>query len=424
MSKYFLLILFCSFSNLVFTQVEENWIVKSIEFEGLKKTKAEFLLMMVQTKVGQKYVDSTFQRDIQQVQNVGSISAVSARKDSLDNNQIALHFLVEEVPTLLPIINFGGIRGNVWFQLGFSDINWGGKGQYLLGYYQFNDQRHSGQVYYRVPNIKQSPWGFSASVLKWASREPLFFPEGEVLFDYDNNSLGASLIRNIGLHRNLEFGTTVFVEKYKKSSNQSLENPPGPESLTQSKLLFKLQYQSDYLDYDLFYLKGLSWGINWQNVYNFYDQSWFYSLQFEGRQFFKIGEKGNLAMRLRLGISTNNDTPFAPFVVDSHVNLRGVGNRIDRGTAQAIFNIEYRHTLLSSNKWAIQTVAFSDAGTWRNPGGELIDLFDSNQFRQLVGGGIRIIYRKIYGTILRIDYGVDVFNTKQRGLVLGVGQYF
>ena len=89
-----------------------------------------------------------------------------------------------------------------------------------------------------------------------------------------------------------------------------------------------------------------------QNVYNTVDENWFNTLQFQGRSFKRFGEKGNLAMRLRLAISTNNDTPFAPFVVDSHVNLRGVGNRIDRGTAQVVFNSEYRHTVHDSKRWA------------------------------------------------------------------------
>ena len=129
-------------------------------------------------------------------------------------------------------------------------------------------------------------------------------------------------------------------------------------------------------------------------------------------------------MRLRLAISTNNNTPFAPFVVDSHVNIRGVGNRIDRGTAQVVFNAEYRHTIFDTNKWAAQSVVFSDSGTWRKPGGELSDLLNSEQFRQFIGGGIRIIYKKYYGAVFRVDYGVDIFNKKQRGVVLGLGQYF
>jgi hypothetical protein len=143
-----------------------------------------------------------------------------------------------------------------------------------------------------------------------------------------------------------------------------------------------------------------------------------------------IGQKKrtNLAFRVRLGISTNNDSPFAPFVADSHVNLRGVGNRIDRGTAQVVINAEYRRTIFfkeqTSRKWAVQVVGFVDMGSWRDPGGEITDLFNPDQFREFVGGGIRIINNKIFGAVLRIDYGVDVFDPNQRGIVLGLGQYF
>ena len=136
----------------------------------------------------------------------------------------------------------------------------------------------------------------------------------------------------------------------------------------------------------------------------------------------------NFAIRIRAGISTNNDSPFAPFVADSHVNLRGVGNRIDRGTAQVVVNAEYRRTIhfkeRTKRKWTVQLVGFVDMGTWRDPGGQLSDIFNPDQFRQFVGGGFRIINNKVVGAVLRVDYGIDVFNPDQRGLVIGLGQYF
>ncbi|MEJ6614158.1 MAG: hypothetical protein QNL46_05480 [Saprospiraceae bacterium] len=129
-------------------------------------------------------------------------------------------------------------------------------------------------------------------------------------------------------------------------------------------------------------------------------------------------------MGLKLGIASNNDSSFAPFVVDSHTNLRSVGNRIDRGTAQAVFNLEYRHTVWHQQKWGAQIVGFTDIGTWRNPGGDLDDLYDSDNFRQFVGGGFRIIYQKVFGAILRVDYGIDIYNRQDKGFVIGLGQYF
>ena len=397
--------------------------IDHLKFEGLKKTQANFLLHFLKSLPGTPITTASIEADIQTLKNISGIGNANYRIDTV-GTQVNLVYEVTEVKTLLPIINFGGIKGNLWFQAGFTDINWRGKGQSLSGYYQNNDRRHSGQLFYKVPWYKAKPWGFSASLTKWSSREPVFFSEGTVNYDYDNNSVALSVIRHLGYRRNIELGGTFFIEKYTKSELQFLDTPPGPASFRQPKYLSKLEYNEDFLNYHFFYLKGYSWRLTMQNVYNTVDKNWFNTLQFQGRAFKRRGNKGNLAMRLRLAISTNNETPFAPFVVDSHVNLRGVGNRIDRGTAQAVFNAEYRQTVHESRKWAAQIVAFSDIGTWRNPGGDFSDLWDSDHFRHFIGGGFRIVYQKVFGAIIRIDYGFDVFNKNQNGIVIGLGQYF
>lgn len=397
--------------------------INNIEFEGLKRTESAYLQQFIKSKVNESPNLETLQKDVQQLKNIASIGNATYQLDTIEN-KINLTFQVEELKTLLPIINFGGIKGNVWFQVGFTDINWRGKGHFLNAAYQNNDRRHSWNIYHKIPRINASSWGYSGSLSRWASREPLFFDAGTVNYDYDNTGLGLTGIRHFGFRRNIEFGGTYFVEKYTKSATQFLETPPGPDDLTQPKILLKTAYTEDFLNYHLFYLQGYSWQGLLQHVYNTLDKNWFNSFQFQGRHFARLGHRGNLAMRLRLAIATNNETPFAPFVVDSHVNLRGVGNRIDRGTAQAVLNIEYRHTILETNSWGAQVVGFSDLGSWRNPGGKLTDIFDSSQFRHFLGGGFRLIYQKIYGAVFRIDYGIDVYNTNQRGLVIGLGQYF
>lgn len=410
-------------SQYLLAQGSSNNRIEKIEFSGLKRTQAAYLHHYVQSKIGEVVSDSVLKEDVQTLKNVASIGNASYRLENTGEGQKVI-FEIEEVRTLLPIVNFGGIKGNLWFRLGFSDINWRGKGQFFSASYQNNDSRHSGNIYYRVPSINGTDWGFSASLSSWASREPLFFEEGTVNYDYDNNGIGLTGIRRFGFHREVEFGGTYFVEKYAKSELQFLEIPPGPEELTQPKWLTKFEYKENFLDYHFFYLEGSAWRITLQDVFNTLDKTWFHSLQFQGKHFKRVGVRGNFAMRLRAAIATNNDTPFAPFVVDSHVNLRGVGNRIDRGTAQLIFNAEYRHTVHESRKWAGQVVAFSDLGTWRNPGGEYRDLFNRDQFRHFIGVGARLIFQKVYGAVLRVDYGVDVYNTQQRGFVIGLGQYF
>lgn len=393
--------------------------VKSVSFKGLKKTQPSYLYQLIATEVEAQVSIAVIEKDVQLLKNIPGIGDASYRLDAAGN----LTFVVQEIRTAVPIVNFGGIKDNIWFQLGFSDFNWRGLGQQLSAHYQNNDSRHSGQIYLRATQINGGNWGYAVSLNRWASVEPLYFP-AVVNYEYTNTGLGLSAIRSFGFRQNLEMGVEYFVEEYEKAEKQFTEITPGPEALRQPKLMSRLVYRSSKLDYHFFYLAGESWQATQQNVFNTDDQTWFNSLILQGKKYNRLGAKGNLAIRMTFGISSNNDTPFAPFVVDSFTSLRGVGNRIDRGTAQAVFNIEYRQTLFEGEKWASQAVVFTDAGTWRNPGGELSDLFDKDQFRQFAGGGFRLIYKKIYGAVFRIDYGFGVFDKEERGLVIGLGQYF
>ena len=405
------------------TNTSSQTLLETIHFKGLKRTQENFLRQFIHSKIGEPITDSLLREDVQMLKNISSLGNANYRLDT-SGQKMQVTFEVEEVKTLLPILNFGGIEGNIWFQVGFSDINWRGKGQFLSASYQNTDGLHSGNIYYKVPQINGSNWGFSASLNKWSSREPLFFPEGTVNYDYDNNGIGLTAIRNFGIRRNIEIGGTYFIEEYEQSALQFLEVVPGPDALRQPKWLAKLAYTENFLNYNTFYLEGLAWQILSQNVYNTLEKSWFHSLQLQMRYYNKPNDKGNFAARLRIGIANNDNTPFAPFVADSYTNIRGIGNRIDRGTAQVVINAEYRRTLLENKKWGAQAVVFSDTGTWRNPGGQLKDLVNPDQFRQFLGGGFRLIYNKVYGAVLRVDYGVDIFNPSERGIVIGLGQYF
>ena len=421
MKNIFLFIFFVLFSFPLFAQ--ENWTIQSIQFEGLEKTKPHYLLQFLKSKEGEIFQTKNLENDIQQLWNVGTNQSVNAKVDSLPGQEVILTFQLKEKKTLLPIINFGGVEENIWYQLGFIDFNFSGRGHQFLAFYQNTDNRHGGQLYYRMPYINKK-WGLAWNLLQFRSQEPLFFQEGTVFYNYDNLLGEITFIRNFGFRKRVELSTGLFQEKYQKNGNQILADPPGPSELTVLKTTTKLEYIDNRLDFYDFYIHGWSWrGIS-QTVFNLEDDSHFLSLILQARRFHRVGEKGNLAARFRFGLSSNNDSPFAPFVVDSRVNLRGSGNRIERGTGQIILNLEYRHTLLNLNNWAIQGVVFSDLGNWRTPGGSLSEFFDKDELRQFVGGGFRLIFKPVFGAILRVDYGIDIYETSRRGIVLGVGQYF
>ena len=127
---------------------------------------------------------------------------------------------------------------------------------------------------------------------------------------------------------------------------------------------------------------------------------------------------------MRIGLSSNVNSPFAPFVLDNNVNLRGVGILIDRGTGSVVWNTEYRYTLYERKWFVLQGNIFTDFGSWRKPGGTLSDFVSAANVRVFSGVGLRFINKKIFNAIFRIDYGVGLTNDPSRGIVFGIGQYF
>ena len=400
--------------------------IAKINFSGQQRTAESYMKLFLKTEIDDLVTEASLQQDMQRLKNLVSINDATFTLDTTADKLLILNITVAEARTFLPIVNFGGIKGNFWYQIGFTDINQGGKGRQLLAYYQNNDGRHNGEVFFKNQFVNGSMSGYSIGLLRYASIEPLYFQEfdNEVLYRYDIHSASGSLIKNLDYTRYAEFGLAAFQESYQKEFRSPDIMTPGPESLTEFKLLGKARFQQNKLNYHYYLLSRHDWWAQYQTVFNTSDKLWFHTFTTTYRRFWQFGESGNLALRFRFGISTNRNTPFAPFVADSFTNLRGLGNRIDRGTAQIIWNVEYRHSIYDRNNWAGQIVAFTDLGTWRNPGGQFSQVLDQDQFRQFVGGGIRIIYKKIYGAILRIDFGVNIYNTEERGLVVGFGQYF
>lgn len=397
--------------------------VANLKIEGLRKTKWSYIGQLIDSQVGNLADSFQLAEDLQRLKNLPAIANGQLHVDTTDSG-LDIRLELKEALTFFPIINFGGVRGNFWYQLGFNDDNWRGLGQKLTIFYQNNDGRDNFNLYYKIPSFRRRKWGGAFSLSKWASTEPLFFSDATVFYDYDNVSLGLSGLYQLKRTRILELGITAFVENYNKHERHEDESTPGPQSLQQPKLLGKLILQESRLKYHLFYLDGFDNQLSFQTVYNLQDHSWFHIFLNDSRYFTRLPLRGNLAARLRVGLATNNNSPFAPFVLDSYVNIRGSGNRIERGTAALILNLEYRQTVLESDRFGIQIVGFSDAGTWRKPGGSLRELWEGKNLQHFIGGGIRLIYNRAYNAIFRLDYGHDVRQPSRRGVVIGIGQYF
>lgn len=260
----------------------------------------------------------------------------------------------------------------------------------------------------------------------WKSEEPLYFKNQSANYLYNNTSVEALGLYQINLKHEINFGINLFKEKYQYLSGAT--DPAIPQKLNLNKALLKMVYSFNSLDYFYQYISGFKSVLYTQYVITENDfQNDFYIFWNDFFYFKRIGKKGNWANRLRFGLSSNENTPFAPFAVDNNVNLRGVGILVDRGTGSFVLNSEYRHTIYDKKWLAIQTNLFTDFGSWRTPGGKFNDFFKSEIIRIYSGVGLRFISKKIYNATFRIDYGFSVLNhsgQSKGGLVFGIGQYF
>ena len=397
--------------------------VTHLQFEGLKRTKQSHAARFLQTTIGDSLDTLRLLEDAQRLRNLTAFANAEFRLDTTPEG-VGVTFKVTENHTFFPIINFGGVRGNFWYQIGFTDANYLGRGMQLTAFYLNNNGRSNFQLYYRLPYLRGSRWGITGNLFRFASEEPFYFPEGTATYSFENYSIGGTAFYEFELNRHtLEAGGLFFVERHRLQEGQT-PPPNAPAQLEQPKMLFKIMHRFNRVNYHFFYRSGFDNLTRYETVYALQDRTWFHILFSDTHYYRRYGNRGNLALRLRLGISTNSNSPFAPFILDSQFNIRGSGNRVDRGTATLTLNAEYRHTLFESNSFAAQLVAFSDFGTWRQPGGTFSDLINANNFRHFAGGGIRLIYKKAWDAILRVDYGVDLYNEQERGFVIGLGQYF
>ena len=96
--------------------------IVDIRFPNLGKTDPDYLQKFLIVKTGAFSDSAQIQQDVQMLRNLQLFSDVSySLRDTTGGQVLTFHY--QELATLLPIGNFGGVTGNFWFQVGASDFN-------------------------------------------------------------------------------------------------------------------------------------------------------------------------------------------------------------------------------------------------------------------------------------------------------------
>ncbi len=419
MKKYTLLC-FLLFANISLGQ----GVIADVKIQGNTRTRTNFVKKISKVQPGSRLDSLALQEDIDRLIRLPSVShAYYQVFETEEEGMYDVYYGIEENFTIIPFANvFTSINDEFAFRIGLQEFNFLGQNITLGAFYQY-DVFNSYGLNVRAPYLFSSSLGLAMNYQDLTTQEPVFLENGIAQYEYRNESIEVLGLYELNFRNRFELGINFFTEDYNYLFGTT--DPNVPQQLLVDKLLYKFIYNYDGIEYYYQYLDGFRSSLNFQYVISTSDQLPEFWIGFNDFSYFKrVGKRGNWASRLRLGLASNLDTPFAPFAVDNNLNIRGVGNIIDRGTAAIVLNTEYRHAFIDGEWFSLQGNIFIDGGSWRNPGGDFGDFADDQNLRIYPGIGVRFIHKRIFNAIFRIDYGHGITKDAARGIVFGIGQYF
>ncbi len=397
--------------------------ISEIQIQGNHKTRTTFVKKLAKVKEGQVLDSAKAELDVSRLKRLPGIAHAYYEVKEGDNGSVILVYGVEENFTIIPSANVYTTNDDEFaYRLGLYEFNGLGRNIVFGGFFQ-RDIFNSYGINFRAPYLFTNKLGLAINFQNLSTLEPVFLDEGVADYRYTNTSYEVLGLYEFNFNHRVEIGGSFFTEDYEYRTGAT--NDVVPRELVVDKMLYKLIYEFNNVDIYYQYLDGFKNTFNFQLVTSTDETLPEFLIGWNDLIYYKrIGEKGNWASRLRIGVATNNDSPFAPFAVDNNLNIRGVGNIIDRGTAAIVLNTEYRHTLYEKDWFVLQGNGFIDGGSWRNPGGDFGDFADTDNLRIYPGIGVRFIHKRIFNTVFRIDYGYGITEDATNGFVFGIGQYF
>lgn len=403
--------------------IAQGYVIDKFEIQGNKKLKASFIKLISDIKPGGDLDSIVLEQDIIRLKRLPAVAHAYYQVFYSFDNKYNVFYSIEENFTINPQLNVYTTNDDEFaYRVGLYEFNTLGRNIAFGGFYQ-QDIFDSFGVNIRAPFLFNNKIGAAFNFQDLTTQEPVFLDQGTADYKYNNTSYELLGLYAFNFKHRIEAGFTLFNEDYEYLFGATANDVP--QDFNVNKSLIKFIYEYDGLDYYYQYVSGFNSTLNVQYVSandarlpNF--AIWWNDFQY----FIPVGDKGNWANRLRVGLATNADSPFAPFSVDNNLNVRGVGNTIDRGTGVVVLNTEYRYTFLDKSWFVLQGNAFLDAGSWRNPGGGFGDFGEDQNLRIYPGAGFRFIHKKIFNATFRVDYGYGITTNATSGFVFGIGQYF
>lgn len=421
-------LLLTAFFFCVFTHSQaQNITVSDVRIEGNKRTKTKFLKRLAYVKAGSTLDSTRITSDVRRFKLLPSVASASYKIETIDAENVTIIYTVVENFAIIPGLNVSqDVNEDLAYRTSLFDFNFLGQNQLIGGFYSKNVFDSYG-IFWEAPNLFTRKLGIGFNFQNNRLQEPIFIDgKSDINYKYNSKAFEFRVMYEHNFNNRFELGINIASETYDYLDGDLPNSIPENLELDRVSVVGEYEYNNITNEYQ--YVEGFRSLFTYNFTINSSGDSNFLKNFFIGRndfEYFKrVGSKGNWANRLRLGYATNDTTPFAPFALDNQLNIRGVGNIVDRGIASVVLNTEYRHTFYEKGWFAIQANAFLDTGTWQDPGGNLDDLVNGTNTAFYTGLGLRFIHKRIFNAVFRIDYGISLGNKANNGIVFGIGQYF
>ena len=114
--------------------------LEHIDFNGLEKSKPQYLKRLLMQKIGQAYDSIKVKNDLIVLLREPAVSHAFTSIDTLSSDRIKLTYHIEENKTLIPAVDLWQTVNNAFaYHLGLTDYNFAGRGYTIGAFYRQNN---------------------------------------------------------------------------------------------------------------------------------------------------------------------------------------------------------------------------------------------------------------------------------------------
>ncbi|MBU1318990.1 MAG: BamA/TamA family outer membrane protein [candidate division Zixibacteria bacterium] len=396
--------------------------VSEVRFSGDYRIREWILQNEIEMKQGVVFSLDQWNRDQKRLSSLSIFSDVTTDTSSSPQG-VQVHYHLDEVWTLIPLLNVGGEIDNIDIEIGFKDKDFLGLFLEPGFIYSHFEDRDSYETWLNWPRAFGTKNAFGISFSKTRSHEPADLKNEEMRYDYDvkRTSLGLAVSKRITETFVAGVGATFRNERYRM---EPFEVPPLtlPQVREQKRIQPSASVVIGRVYYDNYFFEGRDLSVRGDIIafdlddYRF--KYWMLSLQ--GTNYYELSDRWNLCSRLVFGASKTGDV-LPTYAISGFSNVRGAEDRTRRGSKIYYCNAELRFRAFELKWLHSQLAAFIDFGNaWDNN----LSVADVISESYLTGGlGFRVALRHFHNAVGRADIAYNS-NNGSYTFYVSAGQFF